>query len=190
VRLLLPFLLFAAAPAAAQGSSDSGDVAIAANVAGLCVLGPPTISSVELGVIVATTGPRTGRIAAPGPRAVTFPGSFCNFAGAAVSIEAEAMVGDPGGTLPSGFARAVNFTSTVDNWAASPAVVTTFAGADGSARAASGVGPSHPEPKIADIVLTVSDFTVPSDAILISGLYAGRVTITLGPAVGGETPGD
>jgi hypothetical protein len=188
--LLLPVLLLAAAPAAAQETSDSGDVGIAGNVAGLCILGPPSRGSIDLGQLAATSGSRAGRIAALPAQTVTLPGSFCNFAGTSVSIEAEALVGNDAGTLQPGFARAVNFTSTVGGWAATAPLVTTAAAADGGSPAASGAGGAHPEPKITDLTLTLSNFTVPSDAILVSGLYAGRVTITLGPAVGGQAPGD
>ncbi|MFL6858668.1 MAG: hypothetical protein ACJ8DZ_05440 [Allosphingosinicella sp.] len=190
MRLLLPFLLLAAASPSQAAPSAEGDVAIAGNVAGLCILGPPSRAAIDLGQLAATSGSRTGRIAALPAQTITLPGSFCNFAGTSVSIQAEALVGNDAGTLQPGFARAVNYTSTVGVWAATAPLVTTAAAADGGSPAASGSGGAHPEPKITDLVLTLSNFTVPSDAILVSGLYAGRVTITLGPAVGGQTPGD
>ena len=41
---------------------------------------------------------------------------------------------------------------------------------------------AQPLPKIADVLLTLNNFAVPADLLLVTGTYAGNVTITLGPA--------
>jgi hypothetical protein len=190
-RLLIAALLIAA-PAAAEAASTTtatGDVGVNGNVAGLCILGPPSRSTIDLGQMAATSGPRVGRIATLPAQTATLPGSFCNFAGTSITIRAEALVGNDASPVQPGFAKAVNFKSTVTDWATVAPNVTTAATAAGGSPIAEGAGGSHPAAKIADLTLTLSNFTVPSDAILVSGLYNGQVTITLGPAVGGVSPG-
>ena len=76
----------------------------------------------------------------------------------------------------------MNFTSTVTNWAAANATVTTAASGAGATPAASASGGTHPAPKLADLTLTLNNFAVPADALLVTGTYAGNVTITRGPA--------
>ena len=173
-----------------QGSgsqnSDAAGVAITAQVAGICVLGPPTPAAVDLGQIIATSGPRTGRIAALGSRQVMLPGSFCNFGGTQLHVVAEALLAANTAAPPAGFARAVNYNATVDNWASTPPSVTTAASAGGGTPTAEGDGGIQPTGKTADLALTLSSFTVPSDLLLVSGAYTGSVTITLGPAASGE----
>lgn len=182
--LLLSYsAFFWAGTASAQQASDvSGTVSIDGIVTPLCQLGPPSRTSVDLGVLIATSGQRAGRMAAFGPQQINLPGSFCNFAGSAVSISAKAMLSDADGDVPAGFARAVNFTSTVSNWASENAVVTTSASAAGDTSDADGSGGIMPEPHVADLPLVLSNFTAPGDNLLIAGSYSGTVTITLGPA--------
>ena len=187
-HLTAALIALAMAGTAPAAPSDTGEVSVAGSVAGLCVLGEPSRGSIDLGQMAATSGPRVGRIAALPPQDVKLPGSFCNFAGTAIKVEAEALVGDDVSAVQPGFARAVNFTSTVADWASEAPSVKTAANANGGSPAAEGSGGAHPAPKIADLTLTLSGFTVPADAILVAGLYSGRVTITLGPAIGGETP--
>jgi hypothetical protein len=172
----------AAAPAYAQ-DSDTADVTIDASVASLCVLGAPSRAAVDLGQIASTSGSRVGRITTVGNQLVTLPGSFCNFAGTALTVSASALLADDTSSVQPGFARAVNYTSTVSNWAASPAQVTTAAAAGGGTPSAQGSGGIQNAPKLADLTLTLSSFTVPSDLLLLSGGYRGSVTITLAPAV-------
>jgi len=182
-RIALAALVIAAPAgmASAQGPLE-GRVAVDGSVAGRCVLGPPSQSAVPLGTLTNTSGPRTGRLATIAAQAINFPGSYCNFAGTRISVSANAMVAADATAPQPGFARAVNFTSTVSNWAAANAVVTTAASAGGATPAAQGPGGTHPAPKLADLTLTLNNFAVPSDLLLVSGGYAGAVTITLGPA--------
>lgn len=173
-----------AAPASAQSNSDEGSVAVSGTVAGLCVLGAPSRASVDLGTLIATSGSRIGRIRVIGDERVSLPASFCNFAGTVLSVSTEALRTEGSIGVQSGFSRAVNYRSTVSNWAGQNAVVTTEASADGGTPVATGAGGYQPDPKIADLELTMSAFSVPADSLLIAGDYAGTVTITLGPAVG------
>ena len=166
----------------AQSASDQESVAVAGTVAGLCILGPPSRTAVPLGQLINTSGPRVGKLAALPAEQIELPGSFCNFAGTTLTVSADALVADDGTAVQPGFARAVNFTSSVDNWATEEATVTTAATAGGATPSAEGVGGTQPAPRIADLVLTLSDFSVPSDLLLVSGGYEGSVTITLGPA--------
>jgi len=167
----------------AQSDTDQQSVTLQGNVASLCVLGAPSQSSIDLGQLVATSGTRVGRIAAIGDQHVTLPGSFCNFAGTALTVSSDAMLAADSSAVQPGFARAVNYTSSVDNWASTPPTVTTAATAGGGTPNATGTGGVEPLPKVADLDLSLSSFTVPSDALLVAGDYAGSVTITLGPAV-------
>lgn len=168
---------------AQSASSDDQSVAINGSVASLCILGEPSRTAIDLGQMAATSGPRIGRIAALGTQQVTLPGSFCNFAGTALTVSAEALVAADTTAVQPGFARAVNYTSTVENWAATEATVTTAASAGGASPSSDASGGTQPLPKIADLTLSLSDFTVPSDLLLVAGAYSGHVTITLGPAV-------
>lgn len=172
-------------PGAGQ-NSDSAGVAIIARVTGICVLGEPSPAAVDLGQIIATSGPRTGRIAALGSRQVSLPNSFCNYGGTKLHVVANALLAANAAAVPTGFARAVNYNATVDNWAPTPPSVTTAATAGGGTPTAEGDGGVQPTGKTADLTLNLSNFTVPSDLLLVSGAYSGSVTITLGPAASDE----
>lgn len=167
--------------ASAQGSLE-GRVGVDGLVAGRCVLGPPSQPSVALGTLIDTSGPRTGRLTAIAARSITFPGSYCNFANTRITVSANALLAADTTAPLAGFARAVNFTSTVSNWAASDAAATTAASAAGASPGSAGSGGTQPLPKIADVNLVLNNFAVPSDLLLVTGSYAGNVTITLGPA--------
>jgi hypothetical protein len=175
---------FAAANAQEEGGSNSDQetVNISGTVAGICVLGTPSQTAVPLGQLINTSGPQAGRIAPIAAQTVNLPDSFCNFAGTHVSISADALLAADASPVQPGFARAVNFTSSVANWAAVNAAVTTAASAAGGTPHAEGSGGTQSLPKIADLTLTLNNFTVPSNLRLVAGGYAGSVTITLGPA--------
>lgn len=184
--LLVGSLALGAAPAWAQDDTDTANVAVNGNVAPLCILGPPSPATVDLGQMVATSGSRIGRIATLPNQLVSLPGSFCNFAGSAIDVSVTALVADDNTTLQPGFARAVNYTASVENWAATAAVATSAATTDGSNPTENSIGATQPLPKIADLSVTLSGFTVPSDLLLIAGNYQGAVVVTLGPAASGE----
>jgi hypothetical protein len=170
-----------AGTAHAQSTSDPGSVPITGNVAGLCILGAPSRTAVDLQQLINTAGGRVGRLAAIGNQQITLPNSFCNFAGTSLRVSAQALIADDAAAVQQGFARAVNYTSTVSNWASSDAVATTTATAGGGTPAVIGTGGNQPAPKLTDLTLTLSGFSVPSDLLLVAGGYSGLVTITLGP---------
>jgi hypothetical protein len=165
----------------AQTNIDQENVSIAGNVAGLCILGAPSRSAVDLQQLINTSGARVGRLATIGNQQITLPGSFCNFAGTNLRVSAQALIASDASEVQQGFARAVNFTSTVSNWATSNAVATTAATAGGATPSAVGTGGNQPAPKLADLTLTLNGFAVPSDLLLVAGRYEGTVTVTLGP---------
>lgn len=177
-------LLLAATPfaAGAQQSDVEGRVGVEGLVAGRCVLGPPSQAAVALGTLIDTSGVRTGRLTSIAARSINFPGSYCNFANSRITVSANALLAADATTPLPGYARAVNFTSTVANWATANAVTTTAATATGASPASAGNGGTQPLPKIADVQLTLNNFAVPADLLLVTGAYAGNVTITLGPA--------
>ena len=180
--LICAALAATSAPTAAQETTDQDTVAVSGSVSGICVLGTPSRSAVDLGQLIALSGPRVGRAAAIGNQQVTLAGSFCNFAGTTLSVSAQALVAADANAVQPGFARAVNFTSSVSNWATQDAAVTTSATAGGATPTSQAAGGTHPAPRIADLTLTLSGFSVPSDLLLVAGGYSGHVTITLGPA--------
>lgn len=186
MKVRIAFAALFAAGAADMAVAQTGPVdrviPVDGTVAGVCRLGPPSRPSVPLGTLVNTSGPRVGRLTAITPQTVSLPNSWCNFAGTAIRVSADAMLASNAAAPQPGIARAVNFTSTVANWAASNAVVTTAASAGGGTPSAQGTGATQPLPRIADLVVTVENFAVPADAFLVAGNYAGAVTITLGPA--------
>lgn len=172
-----------AAPLAAQAQSNvQGRVGVDGLVAGRCVLGPPSQPSVALGTLIDTSGARTGRLTSIAARTINFPGSYCNFANSRITVSANALLAADTTAPLAGFARAVNFTSTVSNWATANAATTTAATAGGGSAGSSSNGGVQPLPKIADVSLVLNNFAVPSDLLLVTGAYAGNVTITLGPA--------
>lgn len=181
LALLSPASAFAAGPAT---NTATADVPVIGRVASLCVLGTPSSSEINLGQMATTSGARVGRIATLTAAPVAIDGSFCNFGGTRLTVDASAMANlDDGGAAPqANFARAVNYTATVGSWAATDAAVTTAAATDGSSANASGFGGTLGVPKLASLSLTVSNFAVPSDALLVAGNYRGLVRITLGPA--------
>lgn len=179
--LMSPSAAFAAGPAT---NTATADVTVLGNVASLCVLGTPSSSEINLGQMVNTSGSRVGRIATLSAAPVAIDGSFCNFGGTKLTVDATAMTNqDDGGNAPqANFARAVNYTATVGSWAATDASVTTAAVADGSTATATGTGGTLGVPKLASLSLSVSGFQAPGDALLVAGKYRGLVRITLGPA--------
>ncbi|NCP11416.1 MAG: hypothetical protein GW859_05595 [Sphingomonadales bacterium] len=170
---------------AQQGDADTAEVAVNGNVAPLCVLGSPSPAAVDLGQMVATSGTRIGRIAVLPNHVVNLPGSFCNFAGSAIDISVSALIASDASTLQPGFARAVNYTASIDNWSSTTTSATSAATKEGGSPTATATGDTQPLPKIADLAATLSNFTVPSDLLLVAGSYQGMVVITLGPAAGG-----
>jgi len=181
VSLALLAMALPAAPALAQ-STATGNVAIDGRVAPVCILGDPNPALVNLGQLSASSGPRTGKIATITPQTVQLPASFCNFAGSVVRVTATALTSSDTSVPQPGFSRAVNYTATATNWAAGASTATTNALRDGTSPTASGLGSTQPLPKIADIALTLSNFTAPGDLILVAGTYNGTVVVTLGPA--------
>ncbi len=167
---------------AQAGNSSTGTVAVDGRVAPVCILGGPNPALIDLGVMIATSGTRAGRIAVLPSRSVSLPSSYCNFAGSQVTVTANALLAANATAPATGFARAVNYTATAAGWAAANAATTTAATANGSSASSSGNGGSHPLPKLADIGVTLSAFSAPGDALLVPGNYSGTVTVTLGPA--------
>lgn len=188
--LAVAVLMSASAGTAGAQTARDGHVGVNANVDGVCRLGPPSRPSVDLGEMAARSGARVGRLAGLLEVSVTLPDSYCNFGGTQVTIRASALVQLESSEVPEGFARAVNFTSTVSNWATTPPLITTAASADGASAAAEGSGGIEPAAKITDLILALSGFSVPSDARLVPGNYRGQVTITLGPAVTDTAQGE
>ena len=180
--VLVSASLLAAAPVA--GAAD-GNVPINGTVARLCVLGAPNPSAVDVGILIATSGLRLGRSAAIGTQAVTLPVSFCNYPGTMLTVTANALLSSDATPPVSGFARSMNFTATANGWAVAPAAVTTAASAAGATPSATASGGVQNAPKIADVSLVLSNFSVPSDSYLVAGNYAGSVVITLGPSPAG-----
>lgn len=181
-RIALAAALLATPLAATAQGNLEGRVGVDGLVAGRCVLGPPSQPSVALGTLIETSGPRAGRLTPIAARSISFPGSYCNFANTRITVSANAMLASDATAPLPGFARAVNFTSTVSNWATADAAATTAATAAGSSPLASSAGGTQPLPKISDVNLILNNFAVPSDLLLVTGSYAGNVTITLGPA--------
>ena len=183
IGLLAALAAVVPAAAMAQASNTSrGDVVVNGRVAPICILGGPNPALVDLGTMVATSGTRAGRIAVLPSQTVTLPASFCNFAGSQVTVSANAIVAANATAPATGFARAVNYTATAAGWAAGNAATTTAATANGSLATSSGSGTNQPLPKLGDIGVTLSSFTVPGDSLLVTGNYSGSVTVTLGPA--------
>ena len=189
-RLALTLLAAVALPGIAHAQATdtaTADVGVSGTVARLCMLGTPTPAPVDVGQMANTSGARVGKIAVIAPRTVTLPGSFCNFAGSAITVTATALVSNDASAVEPGFAKAVNYTAEVTNWAAGSASVTTAATAGGGSPTASATGPTQPAPKVAEINVTLSKFAAPSDFLLTAGAYSGLVVVKLGPvASGGE----
>jgi len=174
-----------AGQAGAAVNSDQKSVPVTGSVASLCVLGLPSPASVDVGQMAQTSGASVGKITTISEHDVILPASFCNYAGTQVTIEGSALVAADTSAVQPDFARAVNFTSTVTPWATTQASVTTSAGADGSNPTATASGGTLCNPKLTDLKLALTNFTAPSNALLVAGGYTGTVTITLGPSAGG-----
>ena len=173
-------LVAAATPASAQ-DTDTGTVSVTGNVSRLCILGAPASTVIDLGQMAETSGARVGKLTTIGNKSVTLPGSFCNFANSVVTVDATALVASDTTAAQTGFARAVNFTATASNWAATNAAATTGADRQGAGATATGSGSVQPLPKLSDISLTLSGYSVPGDLLMVAGGYTGSVTVTLAP---------
>lgn len=189
-RTCIAGLAATAATAAAIGSLSAatgahaqdpvqGTVGLDAQVAQVCVLGTPNPGALALGQISEASGSRVGRLATIASQSIQLPGTFCNYAGAALAITASPLA-VTGTTTQAGFVGSVDYTCTISAWGATAATVRTSAGS------ASGVGSSstNPAPQETDLTLVVSDFAVSSDDLLQPGAYLALVTITLGPDAG------
>lgn len=181
IPLLTLALTAALAGPALAAESDSETVNISGTVSKICTLGAPTPASVDLGELINTSGAEIGRLATIADREIELPNSFCNYAGTKLTVEGRALLADDTSTPPANFSRAVNFSSTVDGWAATPAEVTTAATATGADPTASADGGVVGAPRMSDLTVTLSDFSAPGDALLVAGGYEGSVTVTLGP---------
>jgi hypothetical protein len=182
-KLGLALIVLAAFPAAAMAqTTETGTVAVQGQVRPVCILGNPNPALVNLGQLSASSGPRTGKTTVIPNQTVTLPASFCNFAGSVVTVTATALTSSDTSAPQPGFSRAVNYTATASNWASGSSTATTAALANGTVPTANGAGATQPLPKIADITLTLSNFTAPGDLILVAGNYSGTVVVTLGPA--------
>jgi len=181
--LLAPAQSFAATTTP-PATSVQADVTVVGRVASLCVLGTPSSPQIDVGQMAATSGTRVGKIATLPAQSVVLDGSFCNFGGTMLTVDATALTNlDDGGVAPpANFARAVNYTATASNWAGINAAATTAALGDGSSATKTGLGGTQGTPKLSAINLEVSNFTVPTDSLMVSGRYQGAVRITLGPA--------
>ena len=179
---IVPLLVWSSAAAAQASESDQAQVGVAGTVAPLCILGIPSRATVDVGQMVATSGTRVGRITVLAVQTVTLPNSFCNFAGSTVTVSATALVANNTAAVQTGFARAVNYTASATNWAASATIGTTAATAGGTNPVTVGNGAVQPAPKLANLTVEPSNFTAPSDLLLVSGTYSGVIVITLGPA--------
>ena len=180
VELAATALTLAAAATGAHAQTPAqGRVGLDARVSRLCALGEPTPAGLTLGQISESSGARVGRLAAIAPQAITLPGSFCNYGGAALAIAASPLA-LTSGSAQAGFAGSVNYTCTISAWGATAATVRT------SAASASGAGVSstNAAPRQTDLVLVVSDFAAATDDLLQPGAYLALVTITLGPDAG------
>jgi hypothetical protein len=175
--------ILAAMPAMAQ-DSDQETVQIGGQVAPLCILGTPSQSTVNLGQLIDTSGPRVGKLTTISNRVITMPGSFCNYANSAITVDATALVAADTSTPQPGFARAVNFNAAVSGWTPINASATTAATVAGANATASNTGGTQPSPKLDDVTLILSAYAVPSDLLLVAGGYSGLVVVTLGPAAG------
>lgn len=168
---------------AAAQSTEDGTVAVEGSVSPVCILGEPSPTLVDLGQLSAASGVRAGRIAAIPPQTVVLPVSYCNFSGSMVSVSATALTTSDATAPVDGFTRAVNYTASASGWADSSSSATTAAQGDGTSPTANGSGAAQPLPQVADITLTLSDFTAPQDQLLVAGNYSGNVIVTLGPAI-------
>lgn len=182
VGLAATALAFAACSAAtgayAQNAAE-GRVGLDAQVSRLCALGEPTPAGLTLGQISEGSGTRAGRLATIATQAITLPGSFCNYGGAALAIAASPLALTSGATQ-AGFVGSVNYTCTISAWGATAATVRTTA----ASAAGDGVSSTSAAPRETDLVLVVSDFAAATDDLLQPGAYLALVTITLGPDAG------
>jgi hypothetical protein len=187
ILFTVPFMLLAS-PALSQATltdTARGSVDVIGDVTRLCSLGLPTPSPVDVGQMVNTGGLRAGQLAAISNRDVSLPGTFCNYAGTRLTVQADAML-TPGATA-AGFTKAVNYQASVAGWGTGAASASTGAAADGSNPSVTGLGTVVAVPKIADLTLTFSSFNAPADLRPVAGGYRGTVTIIVGPDLGGAT---
>jgi hypothetical protein len=175
----LAFAISAAATDADAQGPVQGNVGLDAQVGRLCSLGAPSPAGLTLGQISEGSGTRVGRLAAIASQAITLPGSFCNYGGAALAIAASPLA-LTSGSAQSGFVGSVNYTCTISAWGATAATVRTSA----SSTSGSGVNSTSTAPRETDLVLVVSDFAAATDDLLQPGAYLALVTITLGPDAG------
>ena len=179
--IILGTAFMALAPAAVAQTPADGEAAITGSVANVCVLGAPSPASINLGALSETSGARAGKLDTIASQTVNLPNSYCNFGGTRLSISSSALLAADASPPPAGFSRAVNFTSSVGTWGTPNAQVTTNAAANGASATANGDSGVQADPREANLSLQLSAFTAPGDGFLVTGAYAGSVTITLGP---------
>jgi len=179
--IILGLAITGLATAAVAQTAADGQAAVTGSVSNVCVLGAPSPAAINLGQLSSTSGPRAGKLSTIADQTVNLPSSWCNFGGTRLSISSTALLAADTSTPPPGFTRAVNFNSSVTTWGSPNAQVTTNAAANGSSATANGDSGVQADPRAASLSLQLSQFSAPGDGFLVTGAYAGSVTITLGP---------
>jgi hypothetical protein len=159
-----------------------------------CFLGAPSQTGFSLGTIIDQSGTNAGRLRSgltSGP--ITLPDSWCNFPDNALTVQATPMAAlGISAAPPSGFARLVNYRVSAANWLRTGAPIIVATNALGTetvgAGQASGQG-QEGQYRVADIVLTLDQFTVPGSSLgqsplmVAANTYQGTVIVLLGPAI-------
>ena len=159
----------------AQDTASAGPIAVTANAPTFCSVGElqATDEMFDLGVLIdLSTGFLSPSLSAP-PKTLT--GAFCN-AGSTIDISATPITAQTvGGSPPSGYSDAVDFTATASGWTTTPAVFSTSTGADAQA------SQTRPTAFAGNIVVSIGDFSTAGGPLrmVADPVYQGSVTLTL-----------
>lgn len=180
-------LLLAGAPSLAFAQSTTGTINLTGSVAPKCAIagaqnGSTFSGSIGLGELAGQNGQLSSTLT--GSTVAGASQSFqviCNSATPTVKLSASPLTGDAAGAAPSGYSKVVNYTATVDvvqssgsfpqlsqpsnNTQASQALTAPLANAANN------------------VTVGANSFNTTSGAILMSGAYAGVITVEIAPTV-------
>lgn len=169
----------------AAGAPASQDFHLNATTPKLCKLGAANPSSVAVGVLVQISGASVGRLRTDlGDITVTVP-AWCNTS-SAMAVTAQAMLGPAlsDSSATTVFGRAVNFRARSLGWtvdAAAPSAVSAADRIGAGQPSVTGTPADVSGPQDADLNIHLDQFAAPDNALLVSGDYAGSVTVTITP---------
>jgi hypothetical protein len=187
MKRLVVALLLAGAPSLAAAQSTTGTINLTGSVAPKCAVANVQDSSTFSGSIgLGELSGQNGQLSSTltGSTVTGASQSFqvmCNSATPTVKLSASPLTGDAAGAAPSGYSKVINYTATVDVVQSSGSFP-QLTQVSNNAQASRAL--TAPLANAANnVTVGANSFNTTSGAILMSGNYAGTITVEITPTV-------